>query len=511
MDLAPRHRHRGAAVAHRREEGLAVPRVERAVVAALAAGGEDEIVRDLVAAAEAVVGVDPSARPVEEDVAAHRRLRRLGLHEEGRLLLVEANLAGAAAGDGGVARVVAVCPVHPRVRVVFDPLAGPARVGRRLVGVPPRGDRIPSDEGEVGVGDGGVAVVPRHHHRVPVDPLERARVESDPLGALQEDGAHAVQRPIAGGRDAVRVHVRVARGAEGDAAVRDAARRRPTRRADVDERAERRRDDRRGGGRWPGAIVKEVEPLRLRVEKELARRVELLVDVLHEEVAAAVFAARALVAALAKREIAGGGVVRAHLEHPVGPARRPPHEEECAGRVLVRRVRQRARLGRHPRRRAEGEGASAGRVARAPVRDGRVVDGAEPAHSNHVVLEPAAVRAVVRTGVVRVKVDGPELVEVGRRPVGVLLGDHPAVAGRHLDPSRQVRVARPRRAHAVDLQARDVVHPAHVGDPNVGRLVGGVATPHVVRPPRNLELDPARDDRHFAGVRHDPQVGVRSV
>mmetsp|Transcript_36501 Transcript_36501/g.114634 ORF Transcript_36501/g.114634 Transcript_36501/m.114634 type:complete len:403 (-) Transcript_36501:1292-2500(-) len=228
MDLAPRHRHRGAAVAHRREEGLAVPRVERAVVAALAAGGEGEIVRNLVAAAEAVVGVDPGARPVEEDIAAHRRLRRLRLHEEGRLLLVEANLAGAAAGDGGVAWVVAICPVHPRVRVVFDPLAGPARVGRRLVGVPPRGDRVPSDEGEVGVGDGGVAVVPRHHHRVPVDPLERARVESDPLGALQEDGAHAVQRPIAGGRDAVRVHVRVARGAEGDAAVRDAARRRPT-------------------------------------------------------------------------------------------------------------------------------------------------------------------------------------------------------------------------------------------------------------------------------------------
>ena len=77
--LAPLHLHRGRAGAHRRQEGLPVPRVEGPVVPALAAGREDEIVRDLVAPAEAVVGVDAGARPVEEDVARHERLRRLGL------------------------------------------------------------------------------------------------------------------------------------------------------------------------------------------------------------------------------------------------------------------------------------------------------------------------------------------------------------------------------------------------------------------------------------------------
>ena len=66
--LAPLHLHRGRAGAHRRQEGLPVPRVEGPVVAALAAGREDEIVRDLVAPAEAVVGIDPGAGPVEVDV-----------------------------------------------------------------------------------------------------------------------------------------------------------------------------------------------------------------------------------------------------------------------------------------------------------------------------------------------------------------------------------------------------------------------------------------------------------
>ena len=39
--------------------------------------------RDLVAAAEAIVCVDAGARSVEEDVARDKRLRRLGLYEEG--------------------------------------------------------------------------------------------------------------------------------------------------------------------------------------------------------------------------------------------------------------------------------------------------------------------------------------------------------------------------------------------------------------------------------------------
>eukprot|EP00964_Phaeocystis_antarctica_P128852 scaffold92682_cov65-Phaeocystis_antarctica.AAC.5 len=99
--------------------------------------------------------------------------------------------------------------------------------------------------------------------------------------------------------------------------------------------------------------------------------------------------------------VARGRVVAAlllELEHPVGPARRPPDEEERVGGVLVRRVGQRPRLGRDAGGRAESEGPSARRVLRAPVGDGRVVDGAEAVRAHHVVLEPAAVGAIVRRG-----------------------------------------------------------------------------------------------------------------
>ena len=96
-----------------REEGLAVPAVEGPVVARLSARGEDEVVRDDVAATEAVVGVDPSARAVEEDVPGERGLRSLRLHVEARLLLIKADLTGEAAGDEREARVLPVCAVDP--------------------------------------------------------------------------------------------------------------------------------------------------------------------------------------------------------------------------------------------------------------------------------------------------------------------------------------------------------------------------------------------------------------
>ena len=51
----------GRTVLHCRKKRLAVPAVERAVVARFAARGEDEVVRDHVAAAKAVVGVDAGA------------------------------------------------------------------------------------------------------------------------------------------------------------------------------------------------------------------------------------------------------------------------------------------------------------------------------------------------------------------------------------------------------------------------------------------------------------------
>mmetsp|Transcript_28297 Transcript_28297/g.59469 ORF Transcript_28297/g.59469 Transcript_28297/m.59469 type:complete len:314 (-) Transcript_28297:1546-2487(-) len=149
MDLAPRHRHRRRAGAHAREEGLPVPAVEGAVVARLTTRREDEIVRDLVAPAEAIVRVDACARAVEEDVSADARLCRLRLNKEAALLLVQPDLPRCAALDCRVARVVAICAVHAGLRVVLDDLAGPSRIGGGLVGVAPRGDGVPSDEGKV--------------------------------------------------------------------------------------------------------------------------------------------------------------------------------------------------------------------------------------------------------------------------------------------------------------------------------------------------------------------------
>ena len=67
---------------------LALPTVERPVIAALAARRENEVVRYLITTAEAVVHVDSCAWSVEENVPQDPRLARLRLYEEGRLLFV---------------------------------------------------------------------------------------------------------------------------------------------------------------------------------------------------------------------------------------------------------------------------------------------------------------------------------------------------------------------------------------------------------------------------------------
>mmetsp|Transcript_13045 Transcript_13045/g.45110 ORF Transcript_13045/g.45110 Transcript_13045/m.45110 type:complete len:266 (+) Transcript_13045:23-820(+) len=87
-DFAPLHDHRWLARPLASQIRLSVPRVKRPVVARLAARREDEVAGDLVAAAEAVVHIYASPRTVEENVARDGRSRRLGLHEERRLLLV---------------------------------------------------------------------------------------------------------------------------------------------------------------------------------------------------------------------------------------------------------------------------------------------------------------------------------------------------------------------------------------------------------------------------------------
>ena len=70
----------------RGEKRLSVPAVERPVVTGLAARREHKVVPDVVSTTEPVVGVDPGARSVEEDVAVDSRERRLGLDKEGGLV-----------------------------------------------------------------------------------------------------------------------------------------------------------------------------------------------------------------------------------------------------------------------------------------------------------------------------------------------------------------------------------------------------------------------------------------
>merc|ERR1712025_1117120 len=94
VDLAPSHTQAGRSVVYCGEVGLAVPRVERAMIARFSACGEHEVGVQIVATTEAIVEIDTGPRPVEEDIPRNDRLRSLGLHVEAALLFIEANLPG---------------------------------------------------------------------------------------------------------------------------------------------------------------------------------------------------------------------------------------------------------------------------------------------------------------------------------------------------------------------------------------------------------------------------------
>ena len=70
----------------------AIPRIEWAVVAALAARVRKKIVRNDVASAKAVIEVDMRTRAVEDDISGNLRERTDRLKVEGGLLLIDANL-----------------------------------------------------------------------------------------------------------------------------------------------------------------------------------------------------------------------------------------------------------------------------------------------------------------------------------------------------------------------------------------------------------------------------------
>jgi hypothetical protein len=70
---------------HSGEEALSVPGVDSPVVTTFAAGLEEEVLGDLITAAEAIVDVDTCPGHVKADVVRHRGFRRLGLGQAERV------------------------------------------------------------------------------------------------------------------------------------------------------------------------------------------------------------------------------------------------------------------------------------------------------------------------------------------------------------------------------------------------------------------------------------------
>mmetsp|Transcript_68125 Transcript_68125/g.210776 ORF Transcript_68125/g.210776 Transcript_68125/m.210776 type:complete len:201 (-) Transcript_68125:936-1538(-) len=181
------------------------------MVARLSAGREDEVVADLVTPAEAVVRVDACARPVEEHVPGNLGQRRLGLHVEAVLLLVEADLAHKVPQDAVVEGVVAIRAIDACLREVHVGAVVWEAAVLSLIGVPPRGHGRATDELEGVVLNSGVPVVAGDEDPVAVQPAEAAVLDDYPLRALHEEGADALQGPVPAGGHAVGMHVGVAR------------------------------------------------------------------------------------------------------------------------------------------------------------------------------------------------------------------------------------------------------------------------------------------------------------
>lgn len=135
------------------------------------------------------------------------------------------------------------------------------------------------------------------------------------------------------------------------------------------------------------------------VIEELAGLIQLLKDVLHEEVAATVLSASALISSFPEGEVGGGAVERVdlrdggsssrsaaravercgarsttkvntpRLKHPIGPAGWPPYKEDSVEWVAVWHVWQSAFLRCDAGRSAKRHRSATGGRSRAPVRD----------------------------------------------------------------------------------------------------------------------------------------------
>jgi len=138
--------HRGYSfpITHSGQVGKPVPTVESAVIAGLPASVEEEVVQELVGAAEAVVEVYRSPGDVVHDVSGQSGLRCYGLEVKAALFLDQPNVVADVVSNYRFSRLIA------RSAVI-------------VVCAAPGGDGGLAQAGKGAFGDGSTAVVPRQH------------------------------------------------------------------------------------------------------------------------------------------------------------------------------------------------------------------------------------------------------------------------------------------------------------------------------------------------------------
>ena len=179
----------------------AVPRVPRPMVAALPHAVREEVAFDHIPTPEPVVEIESGAGPVKVDVAGEIRGRRGRLEPHRRLLLPYPDLVDEVVGDAGAAGLVAAAAVgSDGVRNLLGAVGVEAVPG----GAPGRHGAVANPAHFVVV-DLRAAVVVGEEDPVTVDARHEARVDLGALGALEEDRARPLQRPVAARRHAVDV------------------------------------------------------------------------------------------------------------------------------------------------------------------------------------------------------------------------------------------------------------------------------------------------------------------
>mmetsp|Transcript_14583 Transcript_14583/g.26228 ORF Transcript_14583/g.26228 Transcript_14583/m.26228 type:complete len:299 (+) Transcript_14583:531-1427(+) len=258
-----------------------VPRVEGPMVGRLPTSVEQQVLAHLTSPAEAVVEVDSRPRQVESDVAQDTVLGAHCLEVAARLLLKHSNLVAEVVRKGHAPRLVSAAAVV-------------------ALGPPPERHAVHPQPGEVVVRDLRVSVEPRQEHRGRVESLKFVAADAHVPRSLEKHGPDALQRPVAPGGDAVRLHVCGPARCEADAFDLDVFDRMALVSPNLDEARVAGNYYRRRGPLLLHirTVVVEIEQLLDLVEEKLIRRVQLLEHIVDPPLPADVRALAALVAAL---------------------------------------------------------------------------------------------------------------------------------------------------------------------------------------------------------------------